>query len=346
MKSNTPRRGNRAVLVAVFLSLRLFDANLSAGVIRSQSSRVSCAEVLGRIPSSEAPTSKAVLPAGVVDLTGQPWESVRSRAGILGGSSVLLLDHTILQDRVALNELQQSKVTFAVRANGSSPDDSIRYLQRSISRVETVVSLPSDIDGVVAMFGMNRAVAGPALAHLNAVRAELRSIPGVQVLTGVAGLTMAETIKRKASSSSADILNVVGHNVGGILYFADGSAMGVDAIHSVAKAAGRKVMVISCDTVTVASTVAQPEAVTLRPLDYHAIAAALRSGQDRVARGGATMVDYLRAMDRLGEDSSGSSVQMVGIILVIAGGVVIAVMASKYFWQCDGNDGNCAKESK
>ena len=332
MSSKNPLRGHLALVLSAAIALPPLAA--------AQASR-RCAEILGGLVVAKP---RAVLPAslaGVVDLTGVPQGALHTEIRGVNASSVVLLNDAILRDTATLKELQKSSATFALRSRGGASEEAMAYLARSVSGIEVDVALPTTALGVNRAFGVPVALAGPALSYLNDARREFRGISNVRVLPEVdGGRTNADAVRTRLRAKDTRLFLLVAHNDRGTLKFADGSGISVVDVHALAAESSRLVLVLSCDTALTAAVAVDTAAVTLRPLDFMAIAASVRATHARLGQGPATMADLLSAMDGLAGGSKDSSGRTARIVAMLVAGALIAVAGSLAFWECD-QTGDC-----
>jgi hypothetical protein len=259
----------------------------------------------------------------------------------LSASSVVVLRDDVFRDASMLELLRQSNATFALRSRGGASEDAAAYLARRIEGIDIEVALPQTLTGVSTVFGVRPDAGQVTLDYVQRVRQQFRTIANVRVLPeSGTPTTNADAIRQKLGTASARLLLVVAHNERGTLKFADGSTLSVVDLHAVAARSQRPVLVLSCDTIAAGAVVrSDTAAVTLRSLDFLAIANAVKAAQDRAAAGEATVAEILAGMDGLGKESADSSGRTARILAIIVAGGLVAIAGSLAFWACEENGG-------
>jgi hypothetical protein len=337
---------NKIPAVLLCISLVVVQSGLAADI--DCGAPKTCRELMTCI---SVPTSKASLPLlhsnytalRVLNLRHQLDDAELRELPNLRRSDLVLVRPEDLSNHELIQGLNASKAIFAMAASNYGPEQVRLMLSSTTGRERIFAAIPIDKQGVIAVFGEGTA-SDASVNNLQKVARSFQQLRGVHLLSVGINESLASEIQKEAEGQGG-LLIIVAHNDRAELKFPDGSHLALSSLNATQRKSGRKILVLSCDTITSAESGDANIPLTLKRLNFDNVAAGLKKMQEQL--GGTQQVQLGKVISVLQESLVGTDAQQAKTartVYMIAGGALFMIVAgSLYHWICFPLD-DCSKQ--
>lgn len=312
-------RWGAVVLMAGFLT----GASCNRGGTRTIVTGVSC-----------LPSTNPAISSQTIDATGYGQASsgdIADHVRRAGPHDVVVVDRDGLANPALVSALGEAETPFVLMVESDSRaavETAELFLSTPVRDVSTVAVIPGSPEAI-ARTHPGEVVTDAHLRQMRTARAQFESLEHATVIDAPGTRAFGDQLlERIEGGDKGSLLVYVGHNEGGMLRGPDGTEVPVERLISALADHERPGLVISCSTLSCASSLTSTGVLTTRRFEHTLVAQALRRAEDRLRAYPAPnlsdfIVEFGQAVREV-EERTGRRIKLV-ISVVGGGGVVVGI---------------------